>query len=73
MRYDNIVICGDFNLPKINWDSPDQTSGSDEILLTELLNDYFLSQVNHHPTRGENILDLIITSVPDWSRQSKSK
>ena len=63
--YDNIVIYGDFNLPKIIWDSPDQTTGSDELQFTELLNDYFLSQVNNQPTRGENILDLIITSAPD--------
>ena len=63
--YDNIVIYGDFNLPKIIWYSPDQTTGSDELQFTELLNDYFLSQVNNQPTRGENILDLIITSAPD--------
>ena len=64
-RYDNIVIYGDFNLPKIIWDSPDKTAGSDEIHFTELLNDYFLYQVNKQPTRGENILDLVITTVPD--------
>ena len=75
-RYDNIVIYGDFNLPKIVWDSPDQTTGSYEIQFTELLHNYplslslSLSQVNHQPTRGDNILDLIIRSVP---RTSKNK
>ncbi|CAB4036572.1 Hypothetical predicted protein, partial [Paramuricea clavata] len=64
-RYDDILIYGDFNLPKIIWDSPDQTTGVDEIQFTELLNDYFLSQVNHQPTRANNILDLVITSVPE--------
>ena len=29
------------------------------------MNDYFLYQVNKQPTRGENILDLVITTVPD--------
>ena len=64
-RYDDILIYGDFNLPKIIWDSPDQTTGVDEIQFTELLNDYFLSQVNHQPTRANIILDLVITSVPE--------
>ena len=64
------IICGDFNLREIIWDSPDQTAGSDEFQFTELLNDYFLSQVNLQPTRGENILDLIITSVPDQVKVS---
>ena len=60
------MIYGDFNLQKIIWDSPDQTAGSDEIHLTELLNYYFLLyQVNKQPTRGENILDLVITTLPD--------
>ena len=51
------------NLPKIIWNSPDQTTGADEIHFTELLNDHFLSQVNRQPTRGNNILDLVINSV----------
>ena len=33
----NIVIYEDFNLPKIIWDSPGQTTGSYEIQFTELL------------------------------------
>ena len=49
-NYDNIVIYGDLNLPKIIWDSPGQTTGSYEIQFTELLHDYFVSQVNHQPT-----------------------
>ena len=69
-RYDNIVIYGDFNLPKIIWDSPGQTTGSEFHKFTELLHDYFLSQVNHQPTRGDNILDLIITSEPEQVRVS---
>ena len=42
-RYDNIVIYGDFNLPKIVWDSPGQTTGSYEIQYMELQHDYSLS------------------------------
>jgi hypothetical protein len=40
-------------------------TGADEIQCTELLNDYFLSQVNHQPTRANNFLDLVITIVPE--------
>jgi hypothetical protein len=36
-----------------------------DIIFTEQLNDFFLTQVNTLPTRGNNILDLIITSLPD--------
>ena len=31
----------------------------------EMLNDHFLFQLNNTPTCGNNILDLVITSVPD--------
>ena len=34
-------------------------------MFTEQLNDFFLTQVNTLPTRGNNILDLIVTSLPD--------
>ena len=62
--YHNILVCGDFNFPKINWESPELTTGVDEVQFTELLNDYHLSQLNTLPTRGNNILDLVITNVP---------
>jgi hypothetical protein len=39
--------------------------GADEIYFIELLSNYFLYQVNHEATRSDNILDLVITSVPD--------
>lgn len=35
------------------------------ILLVDILNDHFLTRLNTIPTRGNNILDLVITSVPD--------
>ena len=62
--FDNVVICGDFNLPDISWDNTiaNKTNGHPFI---EVLNDHFLTQVNNFPTRGDNILDLLITSVPE--------
>ena len=63
--YANILICGDFNFPKICWESPELTAGEDEVQFTELLNDHYLTQVNRVPTRGDHILDLVISSVPE--------
>ena len=63
--YTNILICGDFNFPKICWESPEFTVGVDEVQFTELLNNHYLTQVNQIPTRGDHILDLVISSVPE--------
>ena len=63
--YDQIVIAGDFNLPSIDWNCLENTTGSDELEFTEILNDYFLKQLSVEPTRLNNVLDLIITSSPD--------
>ena len=63
--YTNILICDNFNFPKICWESPEFTVGVDEVQFTELLNDHYLIQVNQIPTRGDHILDLVISSVPE--------
>jgi len=57
-----MLICGDFNFPKIHWESPDKTKGADEIAFVEQLGDYYLTQLNTIPTRGKHILDLVIIS-----------
>ena len=64
-RYTNILICEDFNLPKVSWESQENTTGAKEIAFEEQLADYFLTQLNTIPTRGNNLLDLVITSVPN--------
>ena len=64
-QFDNMVISGDFNLPGILWDSIDSTSGVNEPALIETLHDHLLTQLNKNPTRANNILDLVITSVPN--------
>ena len=59
-------MAGDFNLPNIHWDTLEKTSGVNELVFVELLNDHCLSQLINTPTRGKNILDLIvITNMPD--------
>ena len=58
-------MVGDFNLPNIHWDTLENTSGVNEVVFVELLNDHYLSQLINSPTRGNNILDLVITNMPD--------
>ena len=43
----------------------DKTNSVNELLFVELLNDHFLSLLNNTSTRGNNVLDLVITSVPN--------
>ena len=55
----DVIIMGDFNYPKLNW--------KEELLnnycpFVECLNDNFLHQMVNENTRGDNVLDLIITS-----------
>ena len=62
-RYSNMLIAGDFNFPEIHRESPERTKGVDEVAFVEQLSDFFLTQLNTIPTRGDNVLDLVITSV----------
>ena len=64
-QFDNVVISGDFNLPDILWDSIDSGSGVNELAFIETLHDHLLTQLNKKRTCGNNILDLVITSVPN--------
>ena len=63
-----MVICGDSNLPHISWDSVDSASGDNQLPFIEALHAHFLTQINHTPTRGSNILDLVITSAPEHTK-----
>ena len=59
-----MVICGNFNYPKIPWELPDSSRGANEQAFVEALHDHFLTQIQRKLTRGTSILDLVITSVP---------
>ena len=69
----NIILCGDFNTPSINWDNNSIIKGQNgpqygkklNQTLLDLANDNMLTQVQHEPTQGENILDLVFTTIPD--------
>lgn len=59
------LIFGDFNFPDIDWVNY-TTSGSNDAkkFLDNCLN-FNLIQVVNQPTRGDNILDLVLTSSPE--------
>ena len=54
------LIMGDFNHPDIRWNSLDSSNESAKFLL--LVQNCFLTQHVLEPTRGDNVLDLILSS-----------
>ena len=70
-RYDKVLIAGDFNFPDLTWNSTfvpaisgkSISAGSSEF--REVCFDFLLHQINMYPTRHNNILDLVLTTVPD--------
>ena len=60
-HYDKVLITGDFNLPDLSERS--SCTGSSEF--RELMIDFFLCQVNMHPTRLNHILDIVLSTTPE--------
>ena len=58
--YDSVIIAGDFNHANINWETLN-CDGEAVPFLDMVLNNYLVQNV-HAPTRGSNILDLVLTS-----------
>ena len=59
-RKEATVICGDFNHMSIDWRT--LQAGAEGESFVELVQDCFLTQHVDCPTRGDNILDLVLTS-----------
>ena len=57
----NLIIMGDFNYPDINWSTNNCNSQASEQFV-DTIHNMFLSQIVEQPTRGNTILDLILTS-----------
>ena len=55
------IIMGNFSHGHIRWKSLESTGGEDQQFLL-LIQDSFLTQHVSEPTRGENILDLVLSS-----------
>ena len=72
-----IIVGGDFNLPDINWDYMMTNTGgrcrSKSDMLISVMNSCGLEQMVKTPTRisdnASNILDLIITNIPQFVRK----
>ena len=69
-KYKQVVIVGDFNYPRIDWENwvvlPAQETHSEEHYFLEALRDNYAPQLIMKPTRGRkgqvpNILDLLVT------------
>ena len=58
-NFDQIIICGDFNLPDIDWSTGiASTSESLHNYFTKFVKENYLWQLVNFPTRNKNILDL---------------
>ena len=58
------MIMGDFNIGEMDWKANMGNSGRGQELL-DLVGNCFLTQVVTKPTRGNNILDLVLFSDPE--------
>ena len=64
--FDQLFICGDFNLPNINWQTGVSiTNDCISTYFTKLVYDNYLWQLVDFPTRIDHTLDLILTNIPD--------
>ncbi len=61
------VTMGDFNCPAINWETV--SSGRESGQLLNFYNENFLNQFVVEPTRGENILDIILATEEDLIKE----
>ena len=58
---------GDLNLPGTNWETSERGKNYNKEIYEDILdacNDAGLAQMVDEPTRGKNILDVFLTSVP---------
>ena len=65
-KFDSLIVCGDFNLPHIDWSTGVATNNySIYNYFTKTVKDYYLWQLVDFPTRVNNTLDLLLTNIPD--------
>ena len=61
------IIMGDFNFRDIPWDEEDKLDESHQFV--QCVNDNFLHQLVTRATRGDNILDLVLTTDGDMIKE----
>ena len=72
-EFKSLMVCGDFNLPKVRWPEPGcwvNYGGQEEEEFLNGCDDYFITQIIDRSTfgvngMGGNTLDLILTSDPE--------
>ncbi len=65
-KFDSLIVCGDFNLPHIDWCTGVATNNdSIQNVFTKTVKDNYLWQFVDFPTRINNTLDLLFTNIPD--------
>ena len=61
-----VILCGDFNVPHVNWSMPSPYSPSRVVsVMCDIAQDFSLQQLVPEPTRGAHTLDLLLTNNPD--------
>ena len=66
----DLVIIGDFNLPGIDWlDVKATCDSANTSLLIDIIQDSLFTQLVNEPTRERNILDLVLTTSPEFVRE----
>lgn len=72
-HHTNITLVGDFNFKDIDWKNNLFLNNSlNYEIFSDMLSDNFLNQMVLHPTRGDNILDLILTNNCDMGSGRRS-
>ena len=61
----DVYVMGDLNCPGIDWKTGFSVDPH-ELELLEFGDKFFLSQIVHEPTRGQNILDIILTNREEY-------
>lgn len=68
-----LILAGDFNYPDIDWASLTvhaQCNRHEQLSFLRLLHYQNLKQLVHEPTRGDHILDLVLTNNPQLVKQT---
>ena len=74
-RYYSVIALGDFNFPSIQWIEGSRftcSSSGDDFGFTSLLMDLYLFQLVEQLTRGNNILDLVLTNTPTFVSEPRT-
>lgn len=60
----SVLIVGDLNLPDVDWFANTAPDDDIQLLFLNFCNDYGFSQYVSEPTRGNNVLDLVLCNNP---------